>query len=241
MKHLVLLIVVIMCLGVVVNVGAQEKKWSDEAELAFVDSSGNTDTTSLLAKNKLKYQFTNALSGTWKVGALYGETDGETSAERYQTELRGDYLFTERFYGVLLGGWQKDRFEGIDAKYYVGPSLGYKFLIGPVHFLNCEAGVNYTFEEYTDGSDESFVKGRTFGEYEYRISEKTKFKQALEMLFDVEDVNNYEINSETAFIASINDRFSLKTGYVVEYDNEPSSSDVEKTDRYLSVTLVVGF
>ena len=37
---------------------AEEKKWSDEAELSFVDTGGNTDVTTLSAKNLLKYKFT---------------------------------------------------------------------------------------------------------------------------------------------------------------------------------------
>ena len=241
MKFRFLLVLIVAILMIAFKTEASEKKWADEAELAFVDTSGNTDTTSLSAKNILKYRFTEAFSGTWKIAVLYGETDGDKSAERYLTELRGDYLFTDRIYGVVLSGWQKDKFEGVDAQYYLGPSLGYKFLLGPVHFLNLEAGLNYVFEEYTDNTDENFLKGRAFGEYEWAFSEKNKFKQTLEGLFDLDDANNYDIISETALITSISDQFSLKTSYVIEYDNEPASDDVEKTDRFLSITLVVNF
>lgn len=215
--------------------------WSDEAELSFVDTSGNTDTTSLSAKNNFKYKFTEKIIGTWKLAILYGETDGERSAERYFTELRSDYLINDRWYGAILGSWLKDKFAGIDARYNIAPLLGYNILIGPVHFLKTEAGVNYVYEEYTNATDDNFIKGRLFGEYNWVFSEKNQFIQTLETLFDLEDAGNYDINSETALITSINDNFSLKTSYVIEYENEPATSDTEHTDRFLSLTLIVSF
>ena len=241
MKKLISPVIVVLLLIIGSHLFAEEKNWSDEAELSFVDTGGNTETTSLSAKNQLKYKFTEKLSGTWKLAILYGEKDGEKSAERYSTELRTDYLFTKRLYIAVMGGWEKNKFEDIDARYSLGPALGYKFLLGPVHFLNFEAGFNYVIEKYIDETDDNFLKGRAFGEYNYAFSKKNKFKQTLETLFDLEDANNYDVNSETSLITSISDQFSLKTSYVIEYDNEPASDDIEKTDTFLSVTLVVSF
>ena len=103
------------------------------------------------------------------------------------------------------------------------------------------AGLNYVFEEYTDQTDDNFLKGRLYGEYDWVFSEKRQFRQTLEALFDVEEVNNFQMKSETAFITSVNVLLSLKTSYVIEYENEPFSADIEKTDRFLSVTLVANF
>ncbi|MES0362812.1 MAG: hypothetical protein ABUK14_02575 [Desulfobacteria bacterium] len=64
---------------------AEEKRWSEKAELSFVDAGGNTDVTSLSANNLLKYKITDTLEGAWKLGALYGESDGEKDAESYFT------------------------------------------------------------------------------------------------------------------------------------------------------------
>jgi putative salt-induced outer membrane protein len=218
---------------------AQEKRWRDEAELAFVDTGGNTDVTSLSAKNLLKYQFTDALEGAWKLGALYGETDGEKTAESYFTELRFDYLFTEQLYTYASAGWIQDEFAGIDARYYAGPGVGYKFLAGPKHFLIGETGLNYVIEDYTDGTDRDYIDGRAFAKYEYAFTEKNRVSQSLEFLYDFDDSDNYRVTSETAVVSALSDYVSLKASYLIKYDNEPVPKTLKETDTTLAVTLVV--
>jgi putative salt-induced outer membrane protein len=218
---------------------AQEKRWRDEAELSFVDTGGNTDVISLSAKNLLKYQFSDELEGAWKLGALYGESDSEKTAESYFTELRFDYLLTERLYTYAFGGWMQDEFAGIDSRYYFGPGVGYKFVTGPKHFLVGETGLNYVKEEYTDHTDKDYIDGRAFAKYEYAFTEKNRFSQSLEFLYDFDDSDNYRVTSETAVVSALSDYVSLKASYVIKYDNEPIPKTLKETDTTLAVTLVV--
>jgi len=224
MNPLRLLTGLIVILVVVTAGYAQEKRWTDEAELSFVDTGGNTDVTSLSAKNLLKYEFTEKLQGAWKVGALYGESDGEKNAESYLTEFRLDYLSTKRLYSFATGGWLQDKFAGIDSRYYVGPGLGYKFLTGPEHVLLGEAGLNYVNEEYTDDTEKDYLGGRAYAMYQYALTEKNKFSQSLEFLYDFDDNDNYNVNSETALMSALIDYLSLKASYVIKYDNQPVPS-----------------
>lgn len=241
MRALSLFVALSVVFAVVVEAHGEEKKWSDEAELSFVDTGGNTDVVSLSAKNQLKYKFTNKLAGSWALGALYGESDGEKNAERYFTELRLDYMFTERLYTFGIGGWLQDEFAGFDARYYVGPGIGYKFLIGPKHLLMGEIGANYAREEYTDGTEKDYAEGRAFGKYEYAFTEKNRFSQSVEFLYDFDDSDNYKINSVTALVSALNSYLSLKASYEVKYNNKPVPETLEETDTILGITLVVSF
>ena len=228
-------------LAMATGVCAQEKRWSDQAELSFVDTGGNTEVTSLSAKNLLRYEFSEKFQAAWKLAALYGKTEGEKTAESYSSELRLDYLFTDRLYSFAAAGWSQDEFAGIDSRYYVGPGVGYKFLIGPKHFLLGEVGANYVNEEYTDDTDEGYIEGRAYASYEYALTEKNKFSQSVEYLYNFEDGKNYRVNSETAVISALSDYLSLKASYVIKHDNQPAPSTLEETDTILSVTLVVNF
>lgn len=241
MRALNFFVVLFVVFAVVVKAHGEEKRWSDEAELSFVNTGGNTDVVSLSAKNQLKYKFTEKLAGSWALGALYGESGGEKNAERYFTELRLDYLLTERFYTFGMGGWLKDQFAGFDARYYVGPGIGYKFLTGPKHLLVGETGANYAREEYTDGTNRDYIEGRVFGGYEYAFTEKNRFSQSLEFLYDFDDSENYKVNSVTALISALNSYLSLKASYEVKYNNQPVPETLEKTDTILGITLVVNF
>ena len=241
MRKAIFLTVLLGIIVLVTESNATEKKWSDEAELAYVETNGNTEITTLSAKNLLKYKFSEEFQGEWKAGALYGKTDGVKTAESYFSVLRLDYLFTDRLYSFAAAGWSKDEFAGIDSRYYVGPGAGYKFLIGPKHFFLSELSINYVHEEYTNDTDNGYMMGRAFALYEYAFTEKNRFSQSVEFLYDFDDGDNYNVISETALISALNNYLSLKSSYVVKYDNEPVPATLKETDTILSVTLVVNF
>jgi len=219
---------------------AQEPKWHDEAELMYVDTSGNTDVTTLSAKNTLTVPFAARTQGTWKLGGLYGKSEGTKNAENYFTEIRVDHSYTGQFYSFGYGGWLKDRFAGIDARYYLGAGGGYKFYTGPKHLLLGEAGLTYTKEDYIDNTDSDFLGGRLFGKYEYRFNEKNKLTQSLEWLPNFRTFDNWYLNSETAVLSALNSWLSLKASYLVKYKNNPVEN-LKKTDTTLGVALVANF
>lgn len=223
---------------------AEEKKWNDEAELSYIETSGNTKLTTLSAKNLLKYQFSKKFNTAWKIGALYGEDQGERNTEKYNTDLKFSYMVTKRFFTLLTVGWMKDRYAGIDYRANAGPGAGFKFLDGPKNFLVGELGVEYVEEKDTENNKEDYARGRTFLEYNYAFTKKNKFTQSIEYLNDFEDSENYTINSITALISSINDALSLKVSYEVEYNNEPAvekGETLDDTDTMLTLALVVNF
>lgn len=233
--------ILVVCLCMASVALAEEKTWENQAELSYVDTGGNTDVTTVAAKNKLTAHFSEKLKATWVAGALAGQSDGERSSERYYTELRGDRLLSKRLYTALIAGWSKDQFAGIDSRYYIGPALGYKVLTGPRHLLQAEAGLDYVTEEYTDDTDNDFWRGRAFAEYEYAFTEKNRFSQSVEYLYDFDDSDNYNINSVTSLSSALNDILSLKATYEVRFDNEPVPETLDDTDTTFTVALVIDF
>jgi putative salt-induced outer membrane protein len=217
------------------------KALSDQAELSYVQTAGNTKTQTLAAKNLLKYKFSDPLTGSWFVGAMFSKDKGATTSENYSTELRLDYAFTERIYSYALAGWNKNRFAGLDQRYYGGLGAGYKLLLGPAHFLLCEAGLNETKEDYTDNTSKTFLTGRAFGKYEYAFSPKSRFSQTAEYLHDFADSKHYKVISETALTASLTDILSMKTSYLVKYDHEPIPAGLKQTDTVLAAALVLNY
>jgi len=240
-KHLIVLLTIAFLSATAGTAAAQEKVWEDAAELSYVQTGGNTDVLTFSGNNSLKYDFSEKLTGTWDLGLLYGKTDGEKTAERYYTNLRLDYNMSNRLYCYAMGGWMKDEFAGIDKRIYLGPGSGYKIWTGDKQYLSTEVGLDYAQETYTDGSDNSFLEGRVFGKYEYVFNPKTKFSQTAEYLHNFDDAEKFRINTVTGLITQLTDMFSLKVTYEMNYQNEPSSATLEKTDTIFSVALVVNF
>jgi putative salt-induced outer membrane protein len=241
MRAVAVFIILIAVFSSIPAAFGQEKKWKDEAELSLVDTGGNTEVLSLSVNNILQYAFDEDLKGTWKLSALYGESDGVKNAESYTSEARLDYFFTDQLYVAGIAGWLKDEFAGIEAKYYVGPAVGYRLFTGPRHFLLGEVGLNYVTEKYIDSTDEQFIEGRIFGKYEYAFSKKNKFSQSLEYLYNSDDSEAYKVNSETALISALSDYLSLKASYDIKYANKPVPQTLDDTDTVLSLALVVNF
>lgn len=242
MKRMIHIYCSIILIGLASTVWAGDAPgtWKDQAELAYIDTSGNTEVTTLSAKNLVSYQFTNQIKGLWKIHILNGKSDGERNAESYFTELRSDYTYTNRLYCYANASWLKDSFANIDSRTLVGVGSGYKFLSGARHFLVGEAGLTYTTEKFTNNSDDQYIGGRVFGRYDYHLNDSTQFTQTTEALLDLEQMSNYLLNAETAFTTALNSLLSFKTSYVIKYDNEPAGG-TKHTDTILAASLVVNF
>lgn len=238
-RLMALLLALLVLAGSCFSQDENKRKWSDEAEFSFVDTAGNTDVLTLAFKNLFTYTFSEKINASWKIGALYGTSDGETNAESYFTDLRLNYNVSERFYVSIGGGWLKDEFAGFNSRYYLGPTAGYKILIGPRHFLNAEGGVDYVRENYVTDTQDSFAGGRAGGHYELAITETSKFTQQVTFMIDFENSDKYYVHSVTAIISALNNYLSLKGSYEVKFNNRPIPDTLEKTDTVLALALVV--
>ena len=214
--------------------------WSETMELSFVDTGGNTEVTTLSFKSTLQYRFTERAFGTWKLGAVFGRSAGETNAESYQTELRGDYAVTKRTYWLGYGSWLRDTFSGIDSRTSLGTGPGYRFLVGPRHTLRGEIGLSYSEEDSSDGAEKEYFGGRVFGTYEYRFGEKSTISQAVEFQLDFSETDDWLLNSETALTLPLSSALALRTSYTLKHDNRPVA-DLKKTDTVLSIALQISF
>jgi putative salt-induced outer membrane protein len=220
---------------------APKRRLRNQAELSFVNTGGNTEVTTLSLKNALGYGFTERLSGTWRINILYGESDGDKNAERYATEFRLDYALSERVYAFGNADWRRDRFAGLDDRYVAGLGGGYRILPGPRHFLDGEIGFTHVADRYTTGARQDFPSGRAFGRYAFAFTERSRFSQTVEFLYDFEDPENFNINTEAAVTAALNSYLSLKMSYTVRYDNVPVPADLERTDTAISAALVFNY
>jgi len=240
----VLLLAVTFLMVIAVVAGAAEKdakNWSDQAEFSLVDAKGNTKATALSLKNELKYAFNPKLNGSWKIGVLYNESNDQTNAESYATDLKLDYLIDTKTYGYGIAGWLKNRFAGLDPRYTAGGGVGYKFLPGPAHMLVGEAGLGFTSDNHSDGTRHDYLNGRLFGKYTLAFTPKNSFSQSLEYLHEFSRSDNFNLISETALVAALNDVLSMKASYTITYANAPIPETIKNTDRILGVSLVADF
>lgn len=98
--------------------------WSGDAELGFIQTSGNSDTQSLNGKFSLVRELepsTTSLS----LEALTSEEDGDTSKERYKAEVKYDYSISKRSYVASVLDYEDDRFNGYEYQSTLAIGYGY--------------------------------------------------------------------------------------------------------------------
>lgn len=209
-------------------------------DVGFVNTSGNTNVTTLNVGERIEYAITTRWGLTQTFAVVYGRTDGETNTSNWRGGLRGDYRTGRRFslYGRLE--FSRNTFAGISQRFEEGIGAAYAVIQAVRDTLAVEAGGSDVQQRSTDGLDETFVGGRAAVTYRHLFTEKALFSQFIELLPNLEQSNDYLLNTETALTAPLSSSIALKLSYVIHLDNLPEPGR-EKTDRLFTSGLQISF
>lgn len=83
-------------------------------------------------------------------------------------------------------------------------------------------------------------QGRSTLSFKQTFASKSFVQQRVEFLPNLNDSNDYRINSESSLVAPLSGSIALKASYVVRFDNQPEPT-FEKTDRLLTTGLQITF
>lgn len=218
---------------------APARPWTLETDFGFVNTAGNTATTTLNAGQKASYS-----TGGWTLGqsfaAVYGRTEGKTSAESYQARLRGERELSSRIGIYLLGGWDRNEFAGISRRFEEGTGLTFRAVALKQTSLTLEAGVAANQQRSTLDQDLDFISGRAALLLKQFLNEKAYITQLAEVMPNFKDSDDLRAVSETALVAPLSSQIAFKAGYVIRYDKAPEPG-FETTDRYLTSGLQIVF
>ncbi|MAS24669.1 MAG: hypothetical protein CMI08_04325 [Oceanospirillaceae bacterium] len=238
--HRKLLLIPALALPALISHAADEdaeKSWKGSSELGYINTSGNTDTTSLNAKFGVMHSGEN-WDTTFKADALTSEEDGTTSKEKYASSLQFDRNFTKHHYLLFLGEYEDDRFSGYEYQSQVSVGYGYRAINNDTMQLDLEIGPGYRYDRLDEGGeteDETIL--RTAANYFWEIRDGVEFTQ--EVSADTGSDNTI-LRSETGLKSQINGSLATKLTYSIKHTKEVPE-DSENTDREFGVTLVYSF
>jgi len=251
---------------------APKRPWTDVAEFGLVMTTGNSEGTNFSLSNKFKYTWTNAeltfdavalrtettTRALTNVGGVVVVTDTEAvTAASYALGTKYRRNITERFFWYVGTSWYQNFFAGIDDRFIVGAGVGYTFVKSERHTLKGDIGATFTREDPLGDPPPVELETENFAgvsgalNYEFRINEKAKLTEDLMMFENLDDTDDWRINSITALTASFTDKLALKVSYTVLHSNQPPVRVVpgtpdalytfEETDTILTAALVVNF
>lgn len=210
--------------------------WSSEAELGFIQTTGNTETESL----NFRFGLNNKRKDwehTLKVESTNSSDSTGATAERYFLSFKSQYSLSELDYLFGRIKYEDNRFSGYN--YQASEVLGYgRRLVNSGKLkINTEVGAGVRQNSFDNGSSNAesiFVIG---GDVNWKISKTASLTE--EITIEIGEDRTIS-KSVSGLETKINHSLSSKITYTVK-----NSSDVpvgtRKTDTELAVTLVYAF
>lgn len=205
----------------------KEPHWETSAALGFTMTRGNSKTL-LFTGNAQATKKSEKNEWNFGADATYGEDDEEKNAENARAYGQYNRLFTERFFGYLRLEVFHDDIADVDYRITVGPGVGYYFIKEKDISLRAEVGPAFVHEKQ-GGSTDDYITLRLAERFDWKINDRAKIWQGLEVLPQVDDWDNYILNAEAGLETSITKQLSLRTYVQDTYDNDPAP-DRQKND-----------
>ncbi len=211
----------------------------NESELGIVQASGNSDvkTFNLQHKSDLKADHNSfGLNGRY----LKSTNSGVEAANLWRISGRYEREAFGKFSGVLGQYVEADKFTNIRQRY--GTDLGAKYYIlkNDTGYGFAELGGRHTRENFRAGGRNKYNSMRVYAETEHKWTPTFSSKLWAEYLPNFTQSTDWQFNSELSVAAAISSMFSIKTGYLIRYDNLPAGA-FTKMDRLFTTALVAKF
>jgi putative salt-induced outer membrane protein len=204
--------------------------WDASAAVGFTLTRGNSETL-LFTGNIQAAKKWNKNEVNLGVDGVYGESNGEESAESVRGFGQFNRLFTERAFGYIRFEALHDGIANIDYRLTISGGVGYYFIKTTNTTLRAEIGPGYIYERNGDATvngvffpahSDSYMTLRIAERFDHKFSDRVKIWQAVEFLPQVDRFSNYIINAEIGLETSMSKHLSQQTFIQDTYHSDPA-------------------
>jgi putative salt-induced outer membrane protein len=215
--------------------------YHNETEAGLILTGGNTRSESLSLKTDASYRWSEDRA---QVLARYlrAEASDLESARNWGLTARYERTLSPRFSLFVAQSVEADPFAGFMQRY--STDLGPKYSILKEEGLSwdVEGGYRFTHENRlaSGGATQTLNShyARVYTQVEKAFSTNGALKYSLEYLPNFTRSENYQINTELSVAAVLTSLLSLKTSYLVRFNNFPPAGIANKTDTTLTAAFV---
>ncbi len=217
----------------------EEELWKGQIELGFVNTSGNTEESSIKSLAEFDRE-----SEKWRynihLDSLNTESDDNRTAEKYFASNRLAFQYNEYDYSFFYASYDDDRFTGFDYQATAAIGYGRRLLNDDIRQLDVEIGPGYRESKVEDDSsaeDSQEFIFRAAADYSWQVSETAKFTQTA----NVESGEDNTISKAvSALQVQINGHLSMKLSYTIKYTEEVPTEN-KHADTETAVTFAYSF
>lgn len=210
--------------------------WTGEGQAGGFLATGNSDDLGVALGLKFAKE-TLSWRHSLEAAADYQRSRGRASKERFFAGYAGERKLGGRAFVALGLSAERDRFAGFRRRTTQSLNLGYRVLDGGRVTLDAEAGPALRQTDYIGRSDESAVAARVAADLAWRITEDTRFTQAVQAFAEAD---NATLTSRSALTTKIAGAVSARASFDVRHETDPPAGR-EETDTTSRLTLVYSF
>lgn len=198
---------------------------------------------------------TRTATGTPEDFQVVRTTDTQKTAERYFVEGRYDRDVTESTFVFGGAGWDRNTFAGIRNRYAFVAGVGQAWVDREARRFKTDVGFTYTIEHDVvedPRPGDSFAGVRANLDFFQTLTSTTDFQSVLILDQNLKDSPDRRADWTNSVTVAVSDNLALKTSLQILYDNQPALvavplgneqvyAPLEKSDRTLTVALVIDF
>ncbi|WP_379920727.1 YdiY family protein [Erythrobacter sp. R86502] len=220
--------------------------WSGSGEFGAFRATGNSSNTGItagLTVDREGIDWRHKLTGR----VDYQRANGVTTREQFLARYEPNISISDNFYVYALAQYERDRFQGLSARYAVSGGIGYQAIKNEKVQLSLKTGPAYRITQFIGGGSDNRIAGLIGLDFDWTISERLKLTQDTNAVAEtggsavaIIDSRNTTLQLITGLDASINSSLTARFSYAIDYDSNPPPGAVH-TDTFSRVTLVYDF
>jgi len=228
--------------------------WTDQADLGFLLTNGNSENVSL--------SLDNVLQGSWdrstfnlRVGAYRQESNDITrfavgtgqddfladeskvrEVDAYRLYIFSDFKRTisDHFYWQVGANWDKDEDAGIESRLVAYAGVGNVWWESDRSSFTTDYALSYTSrtDEIVDPeNDGKFAGGRLAWNFVQQVLDSSAVTNDMTVFLNFDQMKDYRFVNTTALTTSMSSKLSLRLSAEFRYSNLPSLEKVDLYDR----------
>lgn len=213
---------------------AAQAEWKPKAELGIVNTTGNSETTSVNGKFALRGE-DQLWTHDHYLAALRAESSDELSANRFELGAKTARKFGERRYAGVASRYENDDFSAYDYQATLAMNFGYWAIRKEGRNLRLEGGPGLRRARLAatgETEDDALLRG--YADYQHQITDSTQFFNTL--LVEAGADNRF-LQNDIGIAVNINKSLALKAALQARHNTEAPVGG-ERTDTLTSVNVV---
>ena len=232
------LMTVLLVAALSIAQGIDSSPWAGAISVGSLYTSGNTDSKQIDAGLELSREIAGPVFvAGLEAAASYGSQEDEIYREKYLTAGTLRYDITDNNFTSARGYWTRDELSGISSEYGGSAGLGRLFINRDALQIAMDAGAGFLSRENTADSTLETSIWYTGLNLNWNISSSWRLKESVRFDGDLQDSENYFVESALEASSAITGSLSFVMGYDITHYNLPPVEGNEKTDTALRLQL----